>query len=175
VERRNIMLPPPCWWRIYEPRWWWARQKQTRAGDCKLSETERLIHALVRRRVAGLWHLLMRRAGFAKILASAILVVTVTGCFTHRIAPSGPAGIGATEYERACVWSLFWGLIQQDPAVDNCNGQPLAEVRASTNLAYALVTVLTLGIAAPQEVAWRCARAQPTSATFPAAVSGGGR
>jgi hypothetical protein len=36
----------------------------------------------------------------------------------------------------------------------------MAEVTASTNVGYALLTVVSLGFAAPMQVEWKCAKDQ---------------
>jgi hypothetical protein len=58
------------------------------------------------------------------------------------------------------VWSFIWGLAQEQPTIDNCQGQALAEVLMSTNLGFALLTVVTAGFVAPQIVEWTCAGAE---------------
>lgn len=87
-------------------------------------------------------------------------VMLATGCYHFRA--QAPQVTGKTEPKRDTVWSLAWGLAQEVPPIDNCQGQPLAEVHMSTNLGFALITVLTLGFASPQIVEWRCAGAQPS-------------
>ncbi|RKH52803.1 hypothetical protein D7X55_21315 [Corallococcus sp. AB049A] len=85
-----------------------------------------------------------------------------SGCAHYRVQAPGAAGASATEARSETLWSLGWGLVQERPRVDNCQDQALAEVTQSTNLGFALISVLTLGLAMPQQVEWRCAKAQPT-------------
>ncbi|NOK17822.1 hypothetical protein [Corallococcus carmarthensis] len=85
-----------------------------------------------------------------------------SACAHYRVQAPGAAGAGATEPKGEVLWSLGWGLVQERPRVDNCQDQALAEVTQSTNEGFALIGVLTLGLAMPQQVEWRCAKAQPT-------------
>ncbi len=91
-----------------------------------------------------------------------LCLLWVSGCAHYRVQAPGAAGAGATEPEGEVLWSLAWGIVQEQPRVDNCEDQALAEVTQSTNLGFALISVVTLGIAMPQRVEWRCAKAQPT-------------
>ena len=119
-----------------------------------------------------------RKASTALLLCATLVG---SGCFHYRaiartdIAADDVGGsIGpATEYERQTVWALGWGLYQQSPDIDNCQGQDLYEVTMSTNLAYALLTVATLGLVAPMAVKWKCAKAQPTEGDLPGPDPGG--
>jgi hypothetical protein len=95
-------------------------------------------------------------------VAALLFLTLAPGCAHYRVQAPGAAGAGATEPEGEVLWSLAWGIVQEQPRVDNCQDQALAEVTQSTNLGFALVSVLTLGIAMPQRVEWRCAKAQPT-------------
>lgn len=95
------------------------------------------------------------------VLACLVLCL-VTGCYSYRVEfPDGaPQGM---EPQRATLWSFFWGAMQQN--VENppgCPTQRLTQVTASTNYAYAFLTVFTLGIVAPQELEWRCSPPPPT-------------
>src|SRR5262249_42254673 len=69
-----------------------------------------------------------------------------------------------TAYRQKTVHSLFWGLVQQNvepPTTNNCVSHGMQEVRVTTNLGYALLTVVTLGIWSPLEIEWRCAKQPP--------------
>ncbi len=70
--------------------------------------------------------------------------------------------MGVTQPKGEVVWSIAWGIVQQQPTVDNCNEQALAEVHTSTNFAFVLLTVVSLGFASPQRVEWTCAPPTPT-------------
>lgn len=69
------------------------------------------------------------------------------GCYHVRVTTANfdPS----TTYESKTVHTLFWGLVQEDVLAMNCdalNVKSLDEVRVTTNLGYAIITVLTLGI-----------------------------
>ena len=98
--------------------------------------------------------------------ALSLTLVLCSACWYHRVDVPSPVTKG-TEYEGAVYWSFFWGAIQKEDPVSNCQGQALAEVKVSSNLAFALLKVATLGIVAPEHVAWRCAKAQPDEGVIP--------
>lgn len=79
------------------------------------------------------------------------------GCYHYRVmpaqtAPATDAGYSVTQH------SWFWGLMQSRPEQPNCQGNGAAEVVASTNLGYALVSLVTLGIWMPLDLEWACAK-----------------
>ena len=80
-----------------------------------------------------------------------------SGCYHYRVGFPGTLGDGL-EPRTETKWSLVWGLVQQnieDPP--SCPSHRLAQVTSTTNYLYALVTVATLGLAAPLQLEWRCA------------------
>jgi hypothetical protein len=104
----------------------------------------------------------MRPPGFR--IALFALLLCCAGCFHYRLTPVTPDGEPlppATEPQSATVWAFAWGLAQPTVSPANCQGNGAAEVTTTTNLGYALLTVITLGIVAPAEVEWRCARDAP--------------
>ncbi len=78
------------------------------------------------------------------------------GCYHYRVVVPQPNP--ATEYEHRTMHAFLWGLVQQDMPADDCLANTLDEVRVTTNLGYALISVVTLGIWVPLDVEWRCAR-----------------
>jgi hypothetical protein len=56
------------------------------------------------------------------------------------------------------VWILFWGWNQENIRPADCVGNGFAEVRVSTNLAFALISVASLGFAQPITIQWKCAK-----------------
>jgi hypothetical protein len=87
----------------------------------------------------------------------AVALLLAGGCYHYRVAFPNTAPAG-TEPRTETKWSLVWGLVQQnidDPP--SCPTHHLAEVTATTNYLYALVTVATLGLAAPVQLQYRCA------------------
>jgi hypothetical protein len=88
------------------------------------------------------------------------LSVLTAGCYHYRLA--GQSVAAATEPRRVTLWSTLWGLSQQNINTDEtCVGNPVAEVTTSTNIGYVLLTVVSLGFAAPVEVEWKCAKDRP--------------
>ena len=102
------------------------------------------------------------------ILALALLL---SGCYAHRVSTVGtnPQGTPppATDYEGTVAWSLLWGVYERVPGPSNCQGQALAEVKASSNLAFDVLKVATLGAVAPVRLDWLCARPSPEPGQFP--------
>ncbi|MEY3385654.1 MAG: hypothetical protein RIR53_465 [Bacteroidota bacterium] len=56
------------------------------------------------------------------------------------------------------VWVYAWGLVQPRVVAPECKSQALQDVRTSTNLGYALITVATLGFVCPLTVEYTCAK-----------------
>ena len=96
-----------------------------------------------------------------KLILSAALVavLSIPGCarFTVSVKKPNPA----TDYEQATMHAFFWGAIEDKEIAERCESNALDEVRARTNLAYALATVVTLGIWIPMEMEWKCRKRPP--------------
>ena len=103
--------------------------------------------------------------------ATLVLAVLLSGCYSHRVSTVGtnPQGTPppATDYEGTVAWSLLWGVYERVPVPSNCQGQALAEVKASSNLAFDVLKVATLGAVAPVRLDWLCARPSPEPGQFP--------
>ena len=97
------------------------------------------------------------------LLLAFALVASLPGCYTYRVEAPSPVSPGVTEYKGEVLWSLFWGFKQEVPRVDNCRNLGMSEVKISTNLGFALITIFTLGIASPLKAEWKCA--PPPTAT----------
>jgi len=104
-----------------------------------------------------------RRPRFRRAVSRFVLVVVVLipvvccpGCYHYRV--TAPQPDPATQYERRMVQAFLWGMLQQDTRALDCKSNALDEVRVTTNLGYLLASVLTLGIWAPMDVEWRCAK-----------------
>lgn len=89
------------------------------------------------------------------------LGVSLAGCYTYRVEVPSPVSPGVTEYKGEVLWSLFWGFKQEVPRVDNCRKLGMSEVKISSNLGFALITIFTLGIASPLKAEWKCAPPTP--------------
>lgn len=98
----------------------------------------------------------MRKERLALMFA-AVLMCAASGCYHYGIGQRDRSA--ATEPRSETLWSTFWGLSQQSiDTTTSCAGNPIARVRTSTNLGYVLLTMATLGILAPAEVEWTCAK-----------------
>ena len=97
-----------------------------------------------------------------RIAVALLLAACLGGCSTVRVqAPERP---GVAD-RQTTAWSYAWGLIPAFPEVD-CQGQALAEVTVESNLAYDLLSVITLGLVSPKTVEWKCAGATPSGGTI---------
>lgn len=59
---------------------------------------------------------------------------------------------------KTTAWVLWWGLSQPRIVAPECRSGALQDVRTSTNLGYAFLTVVTLGIVCPLDVEYTCAK-----------------
>ena len=91
-----------------------------------------------------------------------LLLGLQTGCYHYRV--SGEDVPVGSEAKQATLWSSLWGARQQNiNTSQTCLSNPTAEVTMSGNFGYALLTVLSLGLVAPIDVEWKCAKDRPTS------------
>jgi hypothetical protein len=90
-----------------------------------------------------------------------LLLVFQAGCYHYRVyGKQVPVG---SEAKQATLWSSIWGTSQQNIDTDKtCLRNPTAEVTMSSNFAYALLTVFSLGFVSPIDVEWKCAKDDPT-------------
>ena len=113
----------------------------------------------------------MTHAARLRPLLLILALTTLGGCYAHRVSVIGtdPGGTNgpATDYEGTIAWSFLWGVAEKVPIPSNCQGQPLTEVKASSNLAFDLLSVVTLGAVVPVRMDWLCARPTPTEGEFP--------
>lgn len=113
----------------------------------------------------------MRHPPRIAFLISLLVLILLGGCYSHSVSMIGtsPGGTAppATEAEGTVAWSILWGVYKKEPMPTNCQGQALAEVKASSNLGFTLLTVVTLGAAAPVRLDWWCARPTPPVGDFP--------
>ena len=110
--------------------------------------------------------------GTSRVTAVALAVactLPTSGCYTYHVYQvGGPAGREqgnqpGTEWRHRTLHSFAWGLVRQDLPVDNCQTTDgrrfgIEDVRVATNLGYAALTAVTLGVWAPLRVSWRCAK-----------------
>src|SRR6478609_1318962 len=103
-----------------------------------------------------------RSAGLFRALEKPLLAVLLSlassGCYAYHI--TGNRVPPATEARSETQVAYVWGFVQPNDIVPpNCpKNVPLAEVTARTNLGYAFLTVVTLGIVSIHELEWRCAK-----------------
>ena len=98
-----------------------------------------------------------------RALVLGLLLALAEGCYHYRVAMTREA-TPATEPQSVTSWAFFWGLLQTNVDPTNCRSNALHEITVTTNLGYAALTVISLGIVAPAEVEWRCATDKPTAA-----------
>jgi len=85
-----------------------------------------------------------------------IALAATSGCYHYRVTPANTAP--ADDGHSTTKHSFFWGLLQERAEEPNCQGNGAAEIVASTNFGYALVSVVTLGIWVPLHLEWKCAK-----------------
>ena len=83
-----------------------------------------------------------------------VFSLSVQSCYTYRT--QAPDQIAVAD-SSAIAWSFAWGFINQQPKITNCNGQAFSEVTVKSNLAFDLLTVITLGAVSPKKIEWHCA------------------
>jgi hypothetical protein len=90
--------------------------------------------------------------------AALIALGSLGGCYHYRVTPA--SSVPADDGHSTTKHALFWGLLQERAEEPNCQGNGASEVVASTNLGYALVSVVSLGIWVPMSLEWKCAKDQ---------------
>jgi hypothetical protein len=90
------------------------------------------------------------------VTISVVCWLALAGCYHSRVAPirSLPADDGHSVTEHALVWGLYQARAEQP----DCQGNGVAEVTATSNLGYSLISVVTLGFWMPSELEWKCAK-----------------
>ncbi len=106
---------------------------------------------------------------------TALAVAASTGCYHYLV--QVPDTDPATEWQKRTVVSYAWGLVgTHDVHPQNCPSNALNDVRTTTNLGYIALTTVTLGLVAPAQVEWRCAKRQEApSVIHPASARAAGR
>lgn len=93
---------------------------------------------------------------FIRIVLICCIVSGTTGCSTMTIEGDGqktPKSKTGTHIKHGSYYSFVWS----EPEATKCdNGQGLYRARYHTNVAYALVSVFSLGLYVPQTVEWWC-------------------
>jgi len=87
----------------------------------------------------------------------------LSSCYTYRLATHAQPSTDQLKTTTIYAYSLFWGLLNkpqvlQTPNCDAMGVNGVSEVTVKTNLGYALVTIVTLGIYCPVNISWKCAK-----------------
>jgi hypothetical protein len=99
----------------------------------------------------------MSTVNLGRLICCIGLCLGVANCAVHfRVSPPGLNP--ATAERRQKVHALFWGLLEQTVTPDDCQGNGLAQVTATTSLAQNLIAVGTLGVWTPMTIEWSCAK-----------------
>lgn len=70
---------------------------------------------------------------------------------------TGPATPGSNYNGSVTTWSFFWGLLNDGGVpVSNCTECGMQEVTTTRDFWQGLCSLLTLGIATPMNVQWKC-------------------
>ncbi len=98
----------------------------------------------------------MKKVLAGKLLYVLTLALVMTGCATMTIEGDGQKSaqsLTGTHIKH----SSYYGFVWSEPPESKCeNGQGLYRVRQHTNAAYALVSLLSLGLYVPQTAEWWC-------------------
>jgi hypothetical protein len=104
--------------------------------------------------------LLNRRISLPRGVFIAVLMVALgfsSGCYHYRVAAPDPRPASPSQHETIHV--LFWGLLQPTVSAGNCSiSNTLDQVTVTNNFGYVFLTFVTLGIWAPMDVEWQCAK-----------------
>lgn len=99
-----------------------------------------------------------------------ILMIIGTGslnsCTTTRVVSKYDSDTFANNpLNKKVTWSFAWGLVQPKDINPKCDSRfnHLNQVTVKTNLGFALITVLSLGIVMPQSIEWYCAPYSPAT------------
>ncbi len=80
-----------------------------------------------------------------------------SGCYHYRVTAPDPRP--ASPYQHETIHILFWGFLQPTVTAGNCSiSNALDQVTVTNNYGYVIITFITLGIWAPMDVEWQCAK-----------------
>lgn len=100
---------------------------------------------------------------FLGSLVCVSILLASPGCSTTRIVTKYDCNsIANNPLNKKTTWTFAWGLVQPkdiDPKCD-ANFNHMNQVVVKTNLAFILLSTVTLGIVIPQRVEWCCAPAE---------------
>ena len=100
---------------------------------------------------------------YALILALVIISVSVfPGCskYTVTTTQSAPADI---RFKNKVAASYLWGIINKPQSIvdSTCGTAGVSEVKVTSNFAYSLLNVATLGIVHVVKLEWKCQKEPP--------------
>ena len=97
-----------------------------------------------------------------------ILIITLwsslNSCTTTRVVTKYDSDTFANNpLNKRTTWTFAWGLVQPKDINPKCDSRSnhLDMVTVKNNLGFALISVLSLGIAMPQRIEWNCAPYSP--------------
>lgn len=92
-----------------------------------------------------------------RLVTLLVFSLMLTSCYHVRTVADVEAQREANP-RSTTVWVYAWGLVQPRVVASECKSQALQDVRTSTNLGYALITVFTLGFVCPLNVEYTCSK-----------------
>ncbi len=93
-------------------------------------------------------------------IATVMILLGSSGCSTTKIISKYDCNtIANNPLNRRTTWTLAWGLIQPKDINPKCeaNFNHMNKVVVKTNLAFILLSAVTLGGVIPQRIEWCCA------------------
>jgi Bor protein len=119
--------------------------------------TSHHIHPTFQQRLLRLTNKRMALVRGAFRVGMMIALVFSSGCYHFRVAAPDPRPASPSQYETIHV--LFWGLLQPTVSAGNCSiSNALDQVTVTNNFGYVFLTFVTLGMWAPMDVEWQCAK-----------------
>ncbi len=104
-----------------------------------------------------------KRAASVRSIFLAVAIVALvfsSGCYHYRVTAPDPKP--ASPYQHETIHVLFWGFLQPTITAGNCSiSNALDQVTVTNNYGYVFITFITLGIWAPMDVEWQCAKEAP--------------
>lgn len=89
----------------------------------------------------------------------AVIVSSQSACSTTRITSRTDSNtIANNPLNRRTTWTFAWGLVQPKDINPHCepSANYMTKVTVKTNLAFILLSAVTLGGVIPQRVEWTC-------------------
>jgi hypothetical protein len=105
------------------------------------------------------------------IVLGAVILITYSeeSCNTTRIVSKYDCDTFENNpLNKKTTWTFLWGLVQPKDINPKCDARfnHINKVTIKNNLGFALISVVTLGIAMPQRIEWCCAPYSPAPGTL---------